>query len=138
MRQAFIAALASCAMATGAGAHDGPHTGPADAAFKVGKDGQIKIGEDLLVGTVMVKKGKYTFNHRVEDGRHIVTLTRVDAKVPEQAPVELSMRFLPSDRAVKRTAILAIETDARWLEMTIVEVAGEPGDHVLTPAGDTE
>ena len=125
-----VAIAISVGLAVGISAHDGPHTGRADATFKVGKNGQVKIGEDLRIGALVVKKGTYLFEHRVEEQRHVVMLTKVD-KVTEHSPFELPMRLLPTKAPMKRTAILAYEPDRGPLELTTVEVAGELGEHVL-------
>jgi hypothetical protein len=74
----IVAVVLSVGLVVGLSAHDGPHTGRADATFKVGKNGQVKIGEDLVIGALLVKKGTYLFDHRVEEGRHVVTLTKLD------------------------------------------------------------
>lgn len=127
-----LAAMLAVGLVAGPSAHDGPHTARPDATFKVGKNGQVKIGEDLLVGAHVVKKGTYRFEHRADEERHVVTLTKVDGEA-EQAPAELRMRLLPSKMAMNRTAILAHEAERGSLQMTTVEVTGELGEHVLEP-----
>lgn len=132
MRNLVNVALVLGLLSGTAAAHDGPHTGSGDATFRIGKDGRVKIGDDMLVGDMVVKKGTYAFDHRVDDTRHLVTLTRVDGKVPEQAPVEVRMRLIPSKQIVKRTAILAHEEEkTRFVRLSLVQVAGESGDHVI-------
>lgn len=111
-------------------AHDGPHGGPDEATFKVGKNGDVKIGEDITVGPVLVKRGKYRFEHRVEGERHTVRLTRLESKAAEELTYELPMRLIPSRQASKRTAVFAKELADQSLAMTAVEVAGESVEHV--------
>jgi hypothetical protein len=128
-----VAVVLSGGLVVGLSAHDGPHTGRADATSKVGKNGQVKIGENLMVGALLVNKGTYLFDHRVEEGRHVVILRKLD-KAAEHDPLELRMRLLPTKAPMKRTAILAHEPERGPLEMTTVEVVGELGEHVLEPA----
>ena len=115
------------------GAHDGPHTGPTDATFKVGKDGRVKVSENLVVGRRTVPRGTYLFEHRVEGDQHLIILTLTGKAAEAGPPLELPMRFLPATAAARRTALLAHEV-GRTLELTTVEVEGEAGEHVL-PAG---
>ena len=132
-KQSVVAVVLSVGLVAGLSAHDDPHTGRTDATFKVGKNRQVKIGEDLKVGALVVKKGTYLFDHRVEDGRHVIMLTKVD-KAAEHSPFELRMRLVLTNSPMKRTAILAHEPERGPLEMTTVEVVGELGEHVLEPA----
>jgi hypothetical protein len=129
-----VLVVLACGLVAGLSAHDGPHAGRADATFKVGKNGQVKIGEDLKAGAVLVKKGTYLFDHRATEEGHLIILTKVD-KVAEQNAFELRMRLLPSKAPMRRTAILAHEPDRGPLHMTTVEVAGELGEHVLDRTG---
>ena len=128
----LVAMVLSAGLVAGVSAHDGPHAGRADATFKVGKKGQVRIGEDLRAGALLIQKGTYRFDHRVEEDRHVIVLTKVD-KTTEHSPVELAMRLLPSRTPMKRTAILAHEPDRGPLDLTTVEVIGELGEHVLEP-----
>jgi hypothetical protein len=137
MRSLFcIALLLAAAGVPIPAAHDGPHTGPTEETFKVGKDGRVRISEDLLVGTTVVKKGMYLFEHRVGADHHIVTLTSLGATDLAPARLELPMRLLPSNGTAKRTAIFAAEIDPRSLRMTMIELAGESGEHVLDWGGE--
>ena len=112
-------------------AHDGPHTGPTDATFKVGKDGRVKVTENLVAGKRTVPTGTYVFAHRIEGERHVVTLTKV-TQGEGATPVEISTRLVPADAEPRRTALLAVEV-GRTLELTTVEIAGERGQHVMAP-----
>lgn len=60
---------------SGAALHDGPHVGPDGEVFNVAKSGDVKIDTDVAIGEVLVKKGKYLFEHPVDGDAHILVLT---------------------------------------------------------------
>lgn len=130
MLSAAVAGLVILAV-TRSAAHDGPHGGPGEATFKVGKNGDVKIGEDVKAGPVLVKRGKYRFEHRIEGDRHTVWLTKLDIKAAGESTYELPMRLIPSREAGKRTAVHAAELTDHSLAMIAIEVAGENVAHVL-------
>ena len=118
-------------MGTFASAHDGPHGGPDAVTFKVGKNGEVNVRQDVKFGTVLVRRGKYMFEHRLDGERHVVVLTgaaRKDGAVPVQ--YELPTSVLSSRQVAKRTAVCAKELADRSLVVTMVEVTGERAEHL--------
>ena len=112
-------------------AHDGPHGGPGQVTYRVGKNGEINLREDLKFGTVLVKKGKYIFEHQLDGDRHLVVLTEVARKDGESpVPYQLPMRLMPAQKAANRTSLYAREGADRSLFVTMVEVAGEASEHL--------
>ncbi len=71
----------------GSARHDGPHVGPDGEVVNVGKNGDVKIGMDVIIGDVLVKKGKYLFEHRVDGDKHILVLTGLESKNGIEAPI---------------------------------------------------
>lgn len=115
----------------GAPLHDGPHVGPDDEVFNVGKNGDVKIAMDVLIGDVLVKKGKYRLEHHVEPDTHILVLTGLDNKNRTEAPVhQIRMRWISSKDAVKKSALFAERQRDRSHRVTVIQIAGESGDHV--------
>jgi hypothetical protein len=112
-------------------AHDGPHGGPDEVTFRVGKNGEINLRQDLKFGTSLVKKGKYAFEHRLDGDRHLVVLTEV-ARKDGASPVayELPTRLIPAQKAANRTSLYAREATDRSLVVTMVEIAGEASEHL--------
>ena len=117
----------------GAAAHDGPHVGPDGEVFNVGKKGDVKIGMDVVIGDVLVKKGKYLFEHRLEGDSHILVLTGVATKNGIEPLVhQIHMRFITSRDPVKKSALFAERQRDRSYRVSVIQIAGESGDH--TPA----
>ena len=114
-----------------ASAHDGPHGGPDEVTFKVGKNGEFNVRQDVKFGGVLVKRGKYVFEHKLDGERHLVVLTEA-ARKDGAAPVvyELPTSVLPARQVAKRTAMYAKEQHDRSLVVTIVEVTGERAEHL--------
>lgn len=114
-----------------AAVHDGHDEGPTEYVFTIGKNGDVKIGSDVKIGDALVKKGKYLVAHRVEGDSHILVLTGIDGKKTDVAPVhEILMRLIPARNPVKKSAMSAKEQSDHLYRVTIVQIAGENGDHI--------
>jgi len=112
-------------------AHDGPHGGPDEVTFRVGKNGEINLRQDVKFGTVLVKRGKYVFEHRLDADQHLIVLTEVAPKGGRAPAVyEVPTRLLPARKAANRTSVYAKEQADRSLVVMMVEVAGEPSEHL--------
>ena len=123
---------------SGAALHDGPHVGPDGEVFNVGKNGDVKIDTDVAIGETLVKKGKYLFEHRVDGDAHILVLTGLETKNGGEAPVhQIRMRLLPSRDHVKKSALFAERLRDRSYRVSLVQIAGEAGDHVPDRVGPT-
>ena len=125
----WIAGLAAASVvwaAEGVAAHP-DHDDPNAQVFNVGKNGEVKI-DDVTVGAIQVKKGKYLFEHRVDAERHIIVLTGLGKDA--ERTYEIPMRVYASTEVPKRSALIAKETKNHTLEVTVIDVAGEAGDHL--------
>ena len=114
--------------------HDGDHgEGPTDRTFKVSKTGEVKIGTDVKVGTVLVKRGTYMLMHRAEDGEHVFTLTEINKKkdATQLVTFEFESSFLANSERVKNSSLLAREFRDHSYEVVKIQIAGEDGDHML-------
>ena len=112
-------------------AHDGPHVGPDGEVFNVGKNGDVKIGMDVVIGDVLVKKGKYRFEHRVDGDAHILVLTGLEPKSGIEVPVHaIHMRFFVSKDPVRKSALFAERLRDRSYRVNVIQIAGESGDHI--------
>lgn len=124
---AFVLALGL----RGAARHDGPHVGPDGEVFNVSKNGEVKIGTDIAIGDALVRKGKYVVEHRVDGDEHILLLTGVDPKKGSETPVhQIRMRLLPARDVARKSALFAERLQDRSYRVSIVQIAGEAGDHV--------
>ena len=128
----MCAAIVVVALTPLLAAHDGPHAaGPNDQVFKIGKNGEVKIGTDVRIGNALVKKGKYVAVHRVDGDSHVLALTTADKKNEVDVVThEIRMRLIPSKDPVKASALFAEEQRDRSLRVVAVQIAGEPGDHL--------
>jgi hypothetical protein len=132
------AAVLLLALGSRAGAaHDGDHFGPDGEAFTVGRNGDVKIGEDVVIGAVLVRKGKYILQHRLDRDAHILLLTSVADKSGVTRLHEISMRLIPSPDVPKKSALFAERLKDRSYRVTVVQIAGEGGDHVPEPVTTT-
>ena len=122
----------------GAARHDGPHGGPDDEVFNVGRNGDVKIDRDVAIGDVLVKNGKYLFEHRVHGGAHILMLSGLDTKEGSKAPVhQIRMPWLPSRDPVKNSALFAERLRNRSYRVGVIQIAGEAGNHIPDRVGTT-
>jgi hypothetical protein len=134
-REALLATALATLSAFGVGssiaAHDGPHEGPTTASFKVAASGNVNFGEDVRVGNVLVRKGKYHFAHRVDGELHIVTLTRIaDKSLSDAVIYESDTRVVPGRQARKASVLRASEAADHSLHISVIEIQGEAGDHI--------
>ena len=106
------------------------------STFKVGKNGEVKFGEDVKMGDFLVKKGRYVLEHRIDGDRHLFVLTsaeRIEAKAPliYEVPTEVLVSKVP----VKKSAIYATERADHVLQVSVVQISWENVDH--RPRGTT-
>ena len=111
--------------------HDGPHGGPDDEVWSINKNGEGKMALDVVIGGVVVRKGKYAAEHRVDGDVHTLVLTSLDRRSGESRMIlEIPMRLIPSQDPVKKSALFVNRQPNRSWRVDIVQIAGEPGDHV--------
>jgi hypothetical protein len=125
---ASVSLVLALLVVPGVSAHDGHDDGPTEQTFKVGKNGEIKFGEDVKMGDLLVKKGRYLLEHRIDGARHLFVLTSNEAKAATvyEVPTEILVSKVP----VKKSAIYATERADRVLQVTVVQIAGEDVDHL--------
>src|SRR3989338_5203134 len=51
-----------------------------ETVMKIGKDGQVNLKDDMMVGATLLKKGRYLIEHRIEEDEHWFRFTLVPAK----------------------------------------------------------
>ena len=118
--------------------HDGPHGGPDDEVWSINKNGEVKMALDVVIGGVPVRKGKYATEHRVEGDVHTLVLTSLDRRAGEsRAILVIPLRLIPSRDPVKRSAFFVNRQPDRSWRVDVVQIAGEPGDHIPGPAAQT-
>ena len=112
-------------------AHDGPHGGPDEVTFNVGKNGELNLRQDVKFGSVVVRRGKYAFEHRLDGERHLVILTE-SARKDGGTPVvhQVPTNVISSRQVAKRTAVYAKELTDRSVVVTMIQVTGEQTEHL--------
>ena len=98
-----------------------------DPFFRVGKNGQVTLDTDLWFGDVVLKKGRYTLQHRIEGADHIFVF--LDAKRGQQITIH-SKRVFPGD-GTSESMIHAKEEKDRRVHVTKIELASENMDHTF-------
>ena len=130
-RTAALATVALLALDQSLTAHDGPHGGPTTASFRVGGDGGVNFREDVTLANSLVRRGKYRFTHRIDGDIHVITLTRMAARnSPDTAVYEVSTTVMAGRQPRKASLLRAKETADHSLYISVIEIAGEAGDHL--------
>lgn len=130
-RTAVLATAALLALDQPLSAHDGPHDGPTTASFRVGKDGGINFREDVRLADTLVPKGKYRFTHRIEGDVHVITLTRIAARnLVDTTVYEVNTTLMAGRQPRKGSLLRAKEAADHSLHISVIELAGEAGDHL--------
>ena len=100
---------------------------PGDPSFKIGKNGEVNLKTDVRIGETILKKGKYTVQHRIEANDHMFVF--LDLK-HEQTIVIRSKAVFPGEKT-SESVIHAKEEKDRSARVTKIEMAGENVDHVF-------
>lgn len=110
-------------------AHDG-HDDVTEQTFKVGNKGEVRFSEDMKMGDILVKKGRYVLEHRIDGNRHVLVLRDALRSEAGAGPAyEMPTEVLSSKLPVKKSAIYASERD-NLLQVTVVQILGENIDHL--------
>jgi hypothetical protein len=130
-RIASVSLVLALLVVSGISAHDGHDDGLTEQTFKIGKNGEVKFGEDVTIGDLLVKKGRYLLEHRLDGERHLFMLTSAERAEAKAAPVyEVPTEVLVSKVPVKKSAVYAAERDNHMLQVTVVQIAGENVNHL--------
>ncbi|MBI4446827.1 MAG: hypothetical protein HY645_13085 [Acidobacteria bacterium] len=111
-------------------AHDGPHDSPGDKTIKVGKQSRIKFGSDVLVDFAVLKRGRYLFQHRVENGLHVISFTQIGNEEWNQDAYTFESNLVASGERISHTRIF-LRRGEQHDDLIKVEVAGEDWIHLL-------
>lgn len=111
--------------------HPGHDEGYAEFVYTVDKKGEIRIGGDVKAGAAVIRKGKYSFAHRIDAGSHIVTLVGLSSKgVTSGSAHEIRTRLTPSHDRVKKSVLVTREQPDGSYHVAAIQVVGEDDDHV--------
>jgi len=127
VRTALVIAFVSSAFAASSFAHDENDLGPEYDVYRVMSSGSVTIRDDASVAGIPLKKGKYLFGHRVDNGRHVITLNPLGERSPSY---DIVTAVVPEPRAPKTSELLVKEFPDRSRVLVLIAVADETGDHL--------
>ena len=115
--------------------HPGHDEEPTQLVFKVGKSGEVNIPTTVRIGISVLKKGKYLFQHLLEDGNHVFVFTAIakhkKAEISEPAVIRVkSVNTLPRKKTSSSTLLAKEDQDHNW-RILMIEVAGENMEHMF-------
>ena len=134
-RIAALGIVATLIVSSGALAHEGHDDGPTEQTFKIAASGEVKFGEDVKFGDVLIKKGKYVLEHRIDGERHLIVLSAVTKAAATVSTYVAATETLAAKVPVKKSAFYATEGKDRILRVTVVQIAGENLDHLPSTNG---
>jgi hypothetical protein len=98
-----------------------------DPSFKIAKNGQVSFNTDVRFGDVVVKKGKYIVQHRIDGADHVFDFIELKG---EQKTVIRSKGVFSGEK-YSASVIHAKEEKDRSVRVTAIEMAGENMDHTF-------
>ena len=111
-----------------------------EQTLKVGKNGDITLTKETMVGDMMLKPGRYKIQHRVEGEDHFIHFTEVTKAndlygaggggVPKAHPGEVKCKLEPLSKKAEATAVYT-DSEGGMNRVTKVEIAGENVAHLF-------
>ena len=98
-----------------------------DPSFKIGKNGQVSFNADVRFRDLVVKKGKYIVQHRIDGTGHVFDFMALKGG---QKTVVRSKGVFPGDKYAV-SVIHAKEEKDRSVRVSAIEMAGENMDHTF-------
>ena len=79
--------------------------------LRVNKDGQVKLSKDARVGSAVLKRGRYVFEHIDEGEGHFIAFKRVDVSGVEarEQVIRVKCRLEPLNKPAKLGSTLEID-----------------------------
>lgn len=134
-RIAALGIVASLILSSPVLAHEGHDDGPTEQTFKIAANGEVKFGEDVRFGDILIKKGKYVLEHRIDGERHVIVLSATTKAGTSAAMYTAATETLAAKVTVKKSAVYATEGKDRILRVTVVQIVGENLDHLPGTTG---
>ncbi len=112
----------------------------------MGKTGEVTFSNEMRVGDLILRPGRYKFQHRVEGADHFVHFTEVTkgssysgsgGGVPKDHPGDVKCALEPLTKRVSQTTVHSTKENG-VSRVTRVEVRGENAAHVLPSGGPAE
>src|SRR5690349_1239802 len=111
-------------------AHD---TEPVKPSFKITDDGVVKFTEDVVIREVILKKGIYVIEHRLDRNLHVLTFTRISAERNNRHVVEdrkdVVAASVVSAGTVRHSSVEAIEQKDGVVRIQSIQLAWENALH---------
>ena len=106
--------------------------------LRVNDQGEVKFSGDTRVGDLLLKRGKYRFEHVVEGKDHFVVFNRTDSPSKQADSATVNQQALrvrcwlePLDKPAKRTAFYSTVTVSGERTVQRLQMQGENVRHVF-------
>ena len=119
---AFLMLTSSFAMAKGK-----------EEVIKVGKNGDITLSQETMVGDVKLPAGDYQVKHRVEGSDHLIHFKQLYSHKTggvKAHPGEIKCKLEPLNQKVTQTAVFLDKEDGT-MRITRIEISGENVAHLF-------
>ena len=105
---------------------------------RVNDQGEVKFSSDTRAGDLLLKRGKYRFQHLVEGEDHFIAFTRIDqpgkqadAATANQEALRVRCRLEPLGKPAKQTEFYTTVTVRGDRTVERLQVQGESVKHVF-------
>jgi hypothetical protein len=116
------------------GAHEPGEEPSGDQDFLFGKDGEVNIKSNIVIGDVLMQKGKYRVEHRVEGAAHSFLFVRISGekstKVTEK-PIVINSKAAFSGNKTSRSTIHVKAEKNGSNRVTSIAVSPENMEHTF-------
>jgi hypothetical protein len=91
-----------------------------------GRSGELRVAEDITLGTVVMEKGTYAVSYRADADAQLLVLTAMhSAGATEDTGSTDSKRVVGTRQLVARSTIFAEELEDKSLRVKLVQVSAE-------------
>jgi hypothetical protein len=104
-------------------------------SFKISDDGLLKLTKNVSIRGIMLKKGLYIVEHRIQRASHVFTFIEISTAKSNfhatEKPIDIfTITVLPAER-VSRSIIHAKEQKNGSFEIQVIQLAGEDLVHTF-------
>lgn len=104
-----------------------------EQVIKVGRNGNITLSQDSMVGDVKLPAGDYQVKHRVEGSDHLIHFKQLYSHKTggvKAHPGEIKCKLEPLNEKVAQTAVFLSKEDGT-MRITRIEISGENVAHLF-------
>ena len=104
-----------------------------EQVIKVGKNGNITLSQETMVGDVKLPAGDYQVKHRVEGSDHMIHFKQLYSQRTGAViahPGDIKCKLEPLNQKVAQTAVFLNKEDG-MMRITRIEIGGENVAHLF-------